>query len=317
MKTGKVLFLTALSAMSLFTTGCNSKAKFNIGICQLANHPALDAATEGFMDAVKEALGSEVKFDKQIASGDSGVCSTIVNSFVSKNMDLIMANATPALQAAANATSSIPILGTSITEYGVALGIKDFKGVTGINVSGTSDLAPLTEHAEMLVEVFPNANKVGLLYCSAEANSLYQVQVVEEALKAKGKVTERISFSDSNDLSTTLRAKVSSVDALYIPTDNTCADNASVIDAICKEKKLPVFAGEENLCKNCGAITLSISYYNIGLKTGKMAVDILTKSADVSKMEIGYDENPVKKFNKANCDFLGITPPASYKEIEA
>lgn len=314
MKKGKILFLAALTSMGLLT-GCGGKAKYTIGICQLATHPALDAATQGFMDAIKDKLGSQVKFDLQIASGDSGVCSTIVNSFVAKNVDLMMANATPALQASANATTTIPVLGTSITEYGVALGIKDFKGVTGINVSGTSDLAPLEEQATMLTEVFPTANRIGLLYCSAEANSLYQVQVVEEALQAKGKTTKRIPFSESNDISPVLRGSLNDIDALYIPTDNTCADNATTIDAICAEKKLPVFAGEENLCAKCGAITLSISYYNIGLKTGKMALEILENNADVSKMAIAYDENPVKKYNETICARLGITPPAEYEKI--
>ena len=314
MNKGKLLILTALSATSMIMTGC-SKAKYQIGICQLANHPALDAATEGFKAALKEKLGNDVSFDLQIASGDSGNCVTIINSFVSKNKSLIMANATPALQAAASGTDSIPILGTSITEYGVALGIDNFTGVTGINVSGTSDLAPLDEQAQMLVDVFPTAKKVGLLYCAAEANSLYQVKVVKSELEAKGLEAELISFSDSNDLAPTLRGRAVSLDALYIPTDNTCADNATTIDAICSENNLPVVAGEENLCKGCGAITLSISYYNIGLKTGEMAYDILVNGKDIKKMEIAYDEHPVKKYNKEICDRLGITVPEGYTKI--
>ena len=316
MKKGKILLLAALTALSVGVSACNGSAKYHIGICQLVNHPALDEATKGFQDAIKEKLGKDVAFDLQIASGESANCISIANTFVSKKVDLIMANATPALAAAASSTAEIPILGTSITEYGVALGIKDFNGVTGMNISGTSDLAPLDEQAQMLVDVFPSAQKVGLLYCAAEANSKYQVEVVKAELEAKGLVAKEITFSDSNDLPTVLRKEAKDVDALYIPTDNTCADNAATIDAICQENNLPVVAGEENLCKGCGAITLSISYYNIGLKTGKMALEILLDGADVSKMRIAYDENPVKKFNKTICDRLGITPPAGYVQIE-
>lgn len=290
---------------------------FNIGISQLVNHPALDAATEGFMKAVKEGLGEEhVKFDLQNAAGDSATCVTIANSFVSKKVDLIMANATPALQAAANSTLTIPVLGTSITEYGVALSIDNFDGVVGGNVSGTSDLAPLGEQAAMVKEVFPNAKKVGLFYCSSEANSIYQVKTVKEELIKLGLQTEEFSFTDSNDIQSVLQGHVKGLDVLYIPTDNACASNAEIIDSVCSKENLPVVAGEENLCKGCGAITLSISYENIGKKTGEMAVDILKNHADISKMAIQYDANPVKKFNKEICERLGITVPASYTAIE-
>ena len=317
--------LMLLSSAGLFalgiTRGTLKEAKaegqsFKIGICQLVSHEALDAATKGFMDKVKEELGSSVTFDLQNAAGDSGTCATIANSFVSQNVDLIMANATPALQAAANSTTTIPILGTSITEYGVALGIDNFSGVTGMNVSGTSDLAPLEEQAQMLIDVFPEAKKVGLLYCAAEANSLYQVNVVKASLEAKGLTTKTLSFSDSNDISSVLTAGIRDIDALYIPTDNTCASSAGIIDSICSQKKLPVVAGEENLCKECGAITLSISYYNIGLKTGEMAVSILRDKADIKSMPIAYDANPVKKYNPVIMERIGVKAPAGYVAIE-
>ena len=321
----KCIPLLALGIVGAFTLSFNkgsiksAKAgseSFKIGICQLVSHEALDAATKGFMDKVKEELGDSVTFDLQNAAGDSGTCTTISNSFVSQNVDLIMANATPALQAAANSTTTIPILGTSITEYGVALGIENFTGVTGMNVSGTSDLAPLEEQAQMLVDVFPEAKKVGLLYCSAEANSLYQVNVVKASLEAKGLTTKVLSFADSNDISSVLNGNINSIDALYIPTDNTCASSAGIIDSICSQKKLPVVAGEENLCKECGAITLSISYYNIGLKTGEMAVSILRDKADISKMAIAYDEHPVKKYNPEIMNRLGVKAPAGYEAID-
>ena len=318
MKKGKLLTLLPLLVTPFMMTGCNNnKDQFNIGICQLVAHPALDAATNGFIKAVEEGLGKDkVKIDKQEAAGDPAICSTIANSFVSKKMDLIMANATPALQAVANSTLTIPVLGTSVTEYGVALNIKDFNGTVGGNISGTSDLAPLDGQADMVTELFPDAKKVGLLYCSAEANSKYQIDKVEEFLKAKNLETKRITFSETNDLQSVLTGNIDGLDVLYIPTDNKCADNASIIDNICRPAKLPVICGEEGICKGCGVATLSIDYFNLGFKTGEMAVEILKDGKDISKMAIAYDENPVKKFNKEIAEELNITVPASYAEIK-
>lgn len=316
MKKIKLLALVPLLLTPFMMTACQTGPVKTIGICQLVAHPALDAATDGFIEAVKEGLGkNNVRFDKQEASGDSAICVTIANSFVNKNVDLILANATPALQACANSTLDIPILGTSITEYGVALSLKDFNGVVGGNVSGTSDLAPLDGQADMFSELLPNAKKIGLLFCSAEANSLYQIDVVEGLLKEKGLSTERISFADSNELQSVLSAKINGIEALYIPTDNTCADNVNVIDAICRPAKLPVICGEENICKGCGIASLTIDYFNLGKKTGQMAVEILKDGKDISTMPIAYDEHPVKKFNKAICQELGVTVPESYIEI--
>ena len=170
-----VMALCIAFAMLATFVGCSPKddGKFTIGILQLAPHPALDAATKGFKDVLTEEFGENVEFIFVNAQGDSNACTAGITDFVSKNVDLIMANATPALQAAASATLDIPILGTSVTEYGVALGIKDFDGLVGGNISGTSDLAPLDEQAQMILDLCPTATKIGLLYCSAEANSQY------------------------------------------------------------------------------------------------------------------------------------------------
>ena len=323
MKKGKLLSLLSLAALLL--TGCAKSSwiikydpdkVYNIGICQLVAHPALDKATEGFQKALSDGLGKDkVNFDVQEADGETDLCATICNSFVSKQVDLIMANATPALQAAANSTLDIPILGTSVTEYGVALSIKDFKGTVGGNVSGTSDLAPLDGQADMVKELFPNAKKVGLLYCSAEANSKYQIDTIKGFLDKKGLECKVITFAESKDLQSVLTANISGLDVLYIPTDNTCADNTTIIDNVCRPAKLPIVCGEENLCKGCGIATLSIDYFNLGVKTGEMAVEIIKNGKDISKMPIAYDNSPVKKFNKEICDELGITAPASYVEI--
>ena len=319
MKKTRLLSLLVIPLMMGGLTSCGDNAKYKIGICQIDTHVALDAATQGFMDAVKEALGDEVKFDLQNAAGDSATCNTIVNNFASKNYSLIMANATPSLQAAANVTKTIPILGTSVTEYGTALGIKDFNGVTGYNVSGTSDLAPLDQQASIMHELFPEARKIGLLYCSAEANSIYQINEVEKHLTSFGLSTKRMSFVDSNDIAGVLDSGIADgIDALYIPTDNTAAKNTSIIDAKCRNgsKKIPVFAGEEGICEGCGAITLSISYYKLGQVTGRMAVDILKNGADITKMKIEYDNDVVKKYNEAICKDLNITVPSDFVKIE-
>lgn len=290
---------------------------YNIGICQLVQHPALDAATEGFQAALTEKLGDNVVFDLQNASGDSPLCATIVNQFVAADVDLILANATAALQAAAQATEDIPILGTSITDYATALDIDNWTGTTGVNISGTSDLAPLEEQAAMLNELFPDAKTVGLLYCSAEPNSEYQVGIVKESLEKMGYTCETYTFTDSNDIASVTTAAVSKCDVLYIPTDNTAANNTEVINNICIPAEVPVIAGEEGICSGCGVATLSISYYDIGYKAGEMAYEILVNGADVSTMPIEFAPQVTKKYNVENCEALGITVPDDYVAIEA
>ena len=290
--------------------------KFTVGICQLVQHAALDAATQGFEDALTASFGENVTFDFQNAQGDSATCATIANGFVSSGVALIMANATPALQAAQAATNTIPILGTSVTEYGVALGLDNFSGTVGGNVSGTSDLAPLDQQADMIVEWMPEVKKVGLLYCSAEANSQYQVDEVQKYLEAKGVTATQYAFSDSNDLSSVCQKAADENDALYVPTDNTVAANTGIVDGVCRPAKKPVFAGEEGICSGCGVATLSISYYDLGYTTGEMAVKILNGESDISTMAIEYTD-VTKKYNKAVCDDLGLTIPEGYVEIEA
>lgn len=292
-------------------TSCGASADFTVGVAQLAPHVALDAASQGFMDALEAELAKEgktVKFVEQNAGGDISACTGIIGSFVANGYDLILANATPVLQAAKSATSTIPILGTSVTEYGVALGIKDFNGTVGTNISGTSDLAPLTEQAQMMIDTLglKSGDKVGLLYCSAEDNSTYQVAVVGDYLEDKGIVCTKYAFADSNDLSAVTTKAASECKAIYVPTDNTVADNTGVINNICIAKKVPVFAGEEGICATCGYATLSIDYYSLGKKTGEMAAKILLGKAHIEDMAIEYDANPTKKYNKEICDALGI-----------
>lgn len=226
-----------------------------------------------------------------------------------------MANATPALQAAAAATSDIPILGTSVTEYGVAMQIDNFSGTVGGNVSGTSDLAPLDQQAAMIQEWYPDAKNIGLLYCSNEANSQYQVDTVMAELEKMGYTCNQFSFSDSNDIAAVCQSAADNSDILYVPTDNTVASNTPIIDNIC-HGKIPVFTGEEGICQGCGVATLSISYYDLGYQTGLMAAEILTGESDISTMPVAYAPNFVQKYNPAICEALGVTPPDGYEAIE-
>jgi len=309
-----VLLLTSCFIM----TGCpdNNDGKFTVGVCQLVQHAALDQATQGFVDALKAELGEEnVEIEIKYASGDTNVCNTIITDYVSKKVDLIMANATPALQSAASATLDIPILGTSVTEYGVALDTTLNNGVVGGNISGTSDLAPLDQQAQMILDFCPDVEKVGILYCSAEANSQYQVEKVSEFLAAKGVQTKFFSFSDTNDISAVLEAACAWSDAIYIPTDNKAADNAELIGNIVRERNVPTFTGEENTARVCGVASLTISYYDLGVTTGKMAAKILKGEADISTMKIEYAE-PAFKYNPEMCEFFGLTAPEGYVPMD-
>lgn len=326
------LALTAVMALSLAACGGDTQSTdtdadtsgdesasgsqtYTVGIIQQVQHEALDAATQGFQDALTELLGDSVTIDPQNASGDTANCTTIANNFVSQGVDLIMANGTTALQAAATGTSTIPILGTSITEYGVALGIDGFTGTTGYNVSGTSDLAPLDQQAEMLHTWFPDAQTVGLLYCSAEPNSQYQVDTVQAELEKLGYTCTQYAFSDTNDMASVTQNAADNSDVIYVPTDNTCANNTGVIDNICRPAGVPIIAGEEGICGGCGVATLSISYYDLGVATGEMAVKILTGEADISEMPIEYAPQFTKKYNEAICADLGLTVPEGYEAI--
>jgi putative ABC transport system substrate-binding protein len=320
------VLVLALAACGSTTTSSTSEAEastepteetttYTIGICQLVQHVALDAATQGFRDALTEKLGDAVVFDEQNASGDSVNCATIVNGFVANNYDLIMANATSALQAAATATNTIPVLATSITDYASALDISDWTGATGMNISGTSDLAPLDGQAAMLNELFPDAKTVGILYCSGEANSLYQAETITPYLESYGYEVKTYTFADSNDVSTVTATACSESDVLYIPTDNTAASCTEAINNVALNAKTPIVAGEEGICSGCGVATLSISYYDIGYETGEMAYEILVNGADISTMQVRFAPQFTKEYNKEICEALNITVPDDYVAI--
>ena len=316
MKKILAIALAVLMLASLTACGAPASDTYTIGICQIQTHEALDAATQGFKDALIEEMGEDkLTFDEQDAGGDFNNCGTIMDGFVSQNVDLILANATPPLQAAASATADIPILGTSVTEYGTALGIENFNGTVGRNISGTSDLAPLDQQAAMVQELFPDAKNVGLLYCSAEPNSVYQIEVVKANLEGLGYTCTEYSFSDANDLSAAAQAACDGSDVIYIPTDNTCATYTENIANVVLTAGVPVVAGESGICGGCGVVTLSISYYDIGYATGLMAAKILRGEADISEMPIEYAPKFTKMYNAANCELLGIEVPEGYEPI--
>lgn len=321
MKFTKRLFSTLIAgAMAISLTACTNGSSgaddvYNIGICQLTQHAALDAATKGFEDYLTEKLGDKVKFDYQNASNDSPTCTTIINGFVSNGVDLIMANATASVQAAQSGTADIPILGTSITDYATALSIDNWTGVTGTNISGTTDLAPLDGQAGIIKELFPDAKKIGLVYCSAEPNSSYQINVIKPLLEKMGYKCTEFSFTDSNDVASVIESAVAASDVLYTPTDNVAASCAETIGNIVIPAKMPVIAGEENECKGYGVATLSVDYYELGQITGEMAYDILVNGEDVSKMEIKSAPNFKKKYNEDICKKLNIEVPSEYEAI--
>lgn len=319
----KILALTMAALMSVgMLAGCgsssggNANAKYQVGVIQLVQHPALDAATKGFKDALKKELGNDVSIEVKNASGDTATCATIANTFVSSNKSLIMANATPALQAASQSTADIPVLGTSVTDYATALDMKNWTGKTGTNVSGTSDLAPLNEQAAMVKELFPDAKNVGILYCNSEANSKFQADKVTAELEKLGYTVNAFTFSDSNDVANVTQNACDASDVLYIPTDNTAASCAENINNVALSAKKPIIAGEENICKGCGVATLSIDYYDLGYQTGVMAAQVLRDGKKPGDMEVQTATKFTKEYNESIVKELGITIPDGYEAIK-
>ena len=308
------LILSAALIFALAACG-SSSATYTIGILEYSSHEAQSQAVQGFMDVLTQKLGDSVAFEKQHASGDANSATLIANNFVTKNVNLILCDNTQSLQIAAAATATIPVLGAAVTDYSQALDLSLTSLTTGINVSGTSDLAPLDKQADMITELFPDAKNVGLIYCSSEVNSLYQINSVQQYLLAKGISCMEFAFTDSNDLAAAVQTACEFSDVIYLPTDNTIAECTGIISDICLTTKTPVIAGEKGICAGCGVATLSIDYYELGKKTGLMAYEILVNGADISKMPIESDENCIKLYNEAIAEELAITLPEDYTPI--
>lgn len=304
--------LAALMLSLCLLLGCTAALAegktYEVGILQLVQHPALDRATEGFKDTLSTLLNGQVNFAETNASGDMPACTTLANELVTDQVDLILANATPAVQAVMNATADIPVVGTSVTVYDFIEG--------AANVTGTSDLAPLDGQAAMIQELFPEAKTVGILYCSAEANSVYQVKAITDYLVNAGLTVKEFPFADSNDVASVAQLATEEIDVMYIPTDNTAATYTETIANVVIPARIPVIAGESGICSGCGVATLSIDYYDLGCAAAEMAYEILVNGANPAEMEIRYAPKFTKMYNPANATELGVTIPEDYLPIE-
>ena len=320
----KKLLSAALAAtMALTLAACGGEGQsaddpdgYTIGICEQMEHVSLSEATQGFMDGLTELLGADkVVFREQNAGGEQTNCTTIMNGFLAEGVDLILANATWPLQAAASATADTPILGTSVTDYAVALGLEDFDGTVGGNISGTSDLVDLEAQAAIISELFPDAGTVGLLYCSGEPNSVYQIETVRGYLEPLGYACEIFAFTDVNDLASVTQAACDACDVIYIPTDNTVATNVESVANVVLPAGVPVVGGDPGICSGCGVATIATDYYELGRLTAEMAAQVLTGEADISSMPIQYGAME-KIYDPENCELLGISIPEGYNPVE-
>ena len=320
----KKLLSAALAAtMALTLAACGGEGQsaddpdgYTIGICEQLEHVSLSAATQGFMDGLTELLGADkVVFREQNAGGEQTNCTTIMNGFLAEGVDLILANATWPLQAAASATADTPILGTSVTDYAVALGLEDFDGTVGGNISGTSDLVDLEAQAAIISELFPDAGTVGLLYCSGEPNSVYQIETVRGYLEPLGYACEIFAFTDVNDLASVTQAACDACDVIYIPTDNTVATNVESVANVVLPAGVPVVGGDPGICSGCGVATIATDYYELGRLTAEMAAQVLNGEADISSMPIQYGAME-KIYDPENCELLGISIPEGYNPVE-
>ena len=297
------LVLVMLAAV---LTGCGGNKELNVGVCQLMVHDSLDQATQGFIDALNaeaEKAGKTVNIDTQVA-GEAGLCTTVINTFTAKKVDLIMANATPALLAAANATTEIPVLGTSVTDYN-----DTFAGNIPANVSGTSDAVPFEEQAKMMIDSLGLAagDQVGVLYCTNESNSLIQYEAVKALFEAEGIVVKAYTFSETTELQALTTSMASECKAVYVPSDNTVAANDSIVGTICTEQNVPVYTSYGGAI--CYA-SLSIDYYELGYETGMMAAQILLEGKSPADFEV-TTLTPAVAYNAELCAQLGIEVPAN------
>ena len=281
--------LLALAACGGNTgNGGSSDKTYKVGVLQLTEHSALDAANKGFIAALDES-GLKYEADQQNAQNDQSACATLASKFVGDGKDLIFVIATPAAQAVAGATSDIPIVGTAITDYAGAKLVKD-NDKPGTNVTGTSDMNPVDDQIAMLHKVLPDAKKVGLLFASNEANSEIQIEMAEAALDKLGLSHDRYTVSNSNELQSVVESMVGKVDAVYSPTDNTIAAGMAQVGQIAKENKLPIIPGEKGMCEAGGLCTLSIDYTELGHMAGEMAVKILKGESKPEDMAIEQED---------------------------
>lgn len=287
---------------------------FQIGIVQLAEHPALDEATRGFKEFLTEKLGDKVQFNVQNAQGEQTNCTTIVNQFVSSKVDLIMANATNAVKAAREATSDIPVVGTSVTDY-VSSGLVASNEAPGANVTGASDMNPVNVQVQLMKTLCPEVKTVGIVINSGEENSAIQAEEAKTAFEAEGFAVKIYSVADTNEIQTVVTAACNEVDAFYEPTDNLIAANVPTMSNITTAAGKPVICGEGGMCESGFLATYAISYYELGRAAGEQAFNILVNGADPATTPIFFFDvsNLSLVINEENAAELGITIPEELK----
>ena len=317
----KMIAITVAVMMLLSLCACGAPAPaddgvYHVGIVQLQQHVALDQATQGFQDALKDKLGDQVVFDVKEASGEPTNCTTIVTKFINDGVDLIMANATPAVIAAKEATASIPIVGTSVTDYvSEEAAIVASNEAPGGNVTGYSDMSDIAAHVELTQKLCPDTKTVAIIYCSAEPNSVIQGNQAKELYEAAGFTTVTLTASDVTTISSVVTAACEQADVIYIPTDNLFAENMESVKNIAEPAKIPVICGEGGMTQAGGTASVAIDYYVLGYRAGEMAYEIMVNGADPATMPIGFmtAEDMELVINEANVEAIGLTIPDDLK----
>lgn len=316
----KIISLAAalLAASVLFAGGSQDSSgskMIKIGIIQLVEHPALDGAYKGFADGLAAAGyidGQNIKIDYQNAQGEQANCVTIAQKLINDKDDLILAIATPAAQAVANLTKTIPVLVTAVTDPESAKLVKS-NAAPGTNVSGTSDLTPCAAQMDLLKKIVPNAKTVGMVYCSSEQNSLFQVALAKAACDKIGLKYIDATVSNSNEVQQVTQSLVGKVEAIYAPTDNMIAAGMATVAMVANQNKIPTICGEEGMVKSGGLATYGINYYELGKQTAAMAVDILKNGKNPADMPIQYLSKCDLTINEETAKKIGITIPANLK----
>ena len=311
----KICALILSLMLCISCTAALAEDKPVIGIIQMMEHVALSAAREGFIDALKDngyEDGVNITIDYQNGQGETSNMATIADRFVGENANLVLAIATPAAQQMASKTETIPILGTAITDY-VEARLVESNEKPGYNVSGTSDMNPISDQIALLHELLPDAKTVGVLYTSSEPNSVVQAKIAKEAIEALGLTYTEVTVTNTNDVQQATQRIVNQCDAIYIPTDNVFASSMAMVYGVVAESKTPVICGEEGMCSAGGLATLGISYYDLGYQTGIMALDVL-KGADISEMPVQFATGFNYYFNKTVADEIGFEIPEKYQE---
>ena len=321
LKTSKIKALAAglMLTLALGVVGCGGDKKeapkkaekVNVGIVQLVEHAALDAANKSFVEGLASKgykEGQNIAYDRQNAQADQSNLQNIAHRFVNNKVNLICAIATPAAQTVANVTSDIPIVATAVTDYKTAKLVKD-NAKPGTNVTGTTDMNPVEQQLDLLLKLVPNAKSVGTIYCSSEVNSQLQIEILKKAAAAKGVTVKEATVSNVNDIQQAARSLVGKVQAIYVPTDNVLASAMPTLVSVTEEAKLPVICGEGGMVKAGGVATLGVDYYKLGFQAGEMAADILSGKSKPADMAIQAQKEFKAMVNLKEAEKIGLKVP--------